>query len=948
MTARSATLFLVVLVGAVCAAASDPIERIAEFPAAPWSLTTGDVDGDGTQEIIYGAIDNGLYVYAKGSSRRLADIGGYAFDVVCLDVDGDGADEIACVVADWPSHVYCFKADGTLLWKREATLCYTAMQKGRNAGGEFLAATDLAGGVDILSPSGDVLQTWKSYQVEGETKRLPALSAVTCADLDGDGSDEIIVGGYRGGVWALNERAEQVWFHATFVDSGSHEGWSTQIPKPVTTGGREYYIDLQRGGLFARNLRSADIDGDGDPEILGGFFRSELMVIDHRGETVWRKVLNYDVVDHMLDYIHMDQRGVFKDSLAKSQPFFDFVDAPDGKGKWIVALQGREDILETSTYFGATDIFVLDGEGKQLVRDVRDASPFRIAALDGQTVYVSTGMDEADLLRVDVHALVSGGKSRYRHRKLTPAAQNWVDLDQALESTPPLPPTPGTPDKKIKVIVLYDHAMYDSYFFSHEALKHNILALHKHFNSGRDGRIEYVFRVNLQEVPSDRPDTRVGLQTHEEVLDFVDFCEDNQIPTILWLAHQADECLRPETIIEISNRAPNYFRGVMQVETGAMHHPLYTRFWKLTNQFLPTLAHNGHKLFLHSTGPYWSRALAADPELLGEAVKRYGQAIVPIIKLNNSQAAEYELGACLALWKAGHIKEWGYSSIDHWTFTNLCRMNAWKRTSHMGTVPMVGLGLGAEYILYYPPILRVDRDEAGMIRRIEERYPPLAHMSVIEQLIEKNMLEPVTVDQAASLSPLLFQSRRLPNERSETNNGILEKTVHFQQCQPNNVSAYGYGIGIGSSGVVPKTPYGIFGIVPKYLGLGALDGAVQAFDTDHHVLYENDAPLGIDGSVAFLKKTLAETQEKVPFHTPDAFCGVQQLDEGHWRLFLVDPGHLRQLGVSTDIQAAPRLHIARVTDRVSGTELEHTKQTIPVGIKPGLFRILDVVTATQE
>ena len=136
MTRRGFRCCLATLLPALLVSLSgngDPIEKYDELPAAPWSLASGDVDGDGTDECVYGAIDNGLYVWDNGENRKVGDVGGYAFDIVCLDVDGDGQEEIVCAVADYPSHVYCFRADGTLLWKQAVELCCTALQQGRNA-----------------------------------------------------------------------------------------------------------------------------------------------------------------------------------------------------------------------------------------------------------------------------------------------------------------------------------------------------------------------------------------------------------------------------------------------------------------------------------------------------------------------------------------------------------------------------------------------------------------------------------------------------------------------------------------------------------------------------------------------------------------------------------------------------------------------------------------------
>jgi len=179
----------------------------------------------------------------------------------------------------------------------------------------------------------------------------------------GDGEDDIVTSHYRGGVTAFRAGGTQLWYAASSDTSKGWERFGVVVPEPVRINGKEFIIELQRGGNFARNLRIADLDNDGRPEVLAGFFRSQLMALSNSGRLLWNKILNYDVVHHMMGYVHMDQRGVYKDSVAKSHPIFEIAGRPDGK-KWIVALQPREDILNTSTHFGATDIFILDARGR--------------------------------------------------------------------------------------------------------------------------------------------------------------------------------------------------------------------------------------------------------------------------------------------------------------------------------------------------------------------------------------------------------------------------------------------------------------------------------------------------------------------------------------------------------------------------------------------------------
>ena len=60
-------------------------------------------------------------------------------------------------------------------------------------------------------------------------------------------------------------------------------------------------------------------------------------------------------------------------------------------------------------------------------------------------------------------------------------------------------------------------------------------------------------------------------------------------------------------------------------------------------------------IFMHTTGPFWSQATAADPEGLGRLIRDHGKLLAPFVKTNNSQSAEHEVGAVLALWKASPV-----------------------------------------------------------------------------------------------------------------------------------------------------------------------------------------------------------------------------------------------------------------------------------------------------
>ncbi len=907
------------------------------MPSGVWSVGFVRPGGDGPATLVLGGMDHRIYKLSGREPVAIAKVGGPPLRVLGADLNGDGTEEIVVAAADYPSHLYAFGLDGTLIWKAKAEGCYVDAAAGTARGKPVIAAVDFFGGVDLYDSSGKRVRTIRSVSTPAGPRRISEPTTVALGDLDGDGEDDIVTSHYRGGVTAFRAGGTQLWYAASSDTSKGWERFGVVVPEPVRINGKEFIIELQRGGNFARNLRIADLDNDGRPEVLAGFFRSQLMALSNSGRLLWNKILNYDVVHHMMGYVHMDQRGVYKDSVAKSHPIFEIAGRPDGK-KWIVALQPREDILNTSTHFGATDIFILDARGRILQRDIRDATWFRLAVDPARPdeLWLVNRVTCADLYRTRLGRLAEG-LPKQRINDITPPVRNWLDAGVQLSQRPRLAKTPEAPERKVSIVVLYDHASFDMYFFGFEALKHNLLAMNRFFNGRGLRNVEYIFRVNLQEIPHGRTDTQVGLVTRQQAFQLAEFVEKHKIPVILWLSHGTAVTLSPETMIGFSERAPTAFRGVMQVESGGLTTPAYRQFLGVLRRIAPRFAAAGQKIFMHTTGPFWSQAPAVDPDGLGRLIREDGKLLVPFIKTNNSQWAEQEIGAVLALWKAGYIDEWGYTSIDHWTFTNIFRMNAFKMASHMGAVDIAALGLGARYILYYPPIIGVDRDTEGKIQRVHELSPQLAHMKVIEQLVEKRMMEPVAPGQVQSLAPILFTVNRLPDRTYGSRKpGILMKTIHFQQTAPGNASTMFYGPGIGSSKMVPPTPHGIYGILPFYLDARRVPGIRRVFATD---LYS------VDGGPAAVERAMA--REPMLFRADGAFTGIQQFSGGRYRICLVDPGHIDQRGVSTRLRYQGPGRIAEVTDRVSGAAAPYQGNVVPVNVKPGLFRILDVAIRTS-
>jgi len=176
------------------------------------------------------------------------------------DLDGDGRPEWLVAGKDGAT---AFSADGTMLWRFPTDQPCRAIDAGDLNGD---GTTEVALGCDdtrayVLDASGDEL--W-SHECTGSTASLagpPMVDMVRIADLDGDGTAELVVGSN--------------WVHC--LDADGNLLW-------------ERYLRMARGqtcGEF-RGGAVADIDTDGDLEVVAPFLYSyhSMLVLDHAGEVV--------------------------------------------------------------------------------------------------------------------------------------------------------------------------------------------------------------------------------------------------------------------------------------------------------------------------------------------------------------------------------------------------------------------------------------------------------------------------------------------------------------------------------------------------------------------------------------------------------------------------------------------------------------------------------------
>ena len=211
------------------------------------------------------------------------------------DITGDGNTEIIIGSANWRTYVYNYL--GELLWDEvcwaHTPTCGDAFDLTGDGTREVVMCNSCLSAV-VYSSDGEVIGSGGG--------RHGGVPAVRCADLDGNGKGEIIVGDRTGMIWFQEWKGRDLprydtGMDITAIEVGDLDGDGKLETVAASRNYMLYFFDsdgqlLRQVNLLTavRDLAIADLTGDGIPEIIAACEDGTVKVLDAEGQVIaWFK-----------------------------------------------------------------------------------------------------------------------------------------------------------------------------------------------------------------------------------------------------------------------------------------------------------------------------------------------------------------------------------------------------------------------------------------------------------------------------------------------------------------------------------------------------------------------------------------------------------------------------------------------------------------------------------
>jgi len=823
-----------------------------------------DLDGDGVAEVLTGDVEHRLRVRSGGGTRWTFDLSGLPCDIACGDREGDGPLEIAVATMNAAGDVMVLSTDGEPIWTRSIDDGRCSRVAWADLDGDGSQELIIGSGPHLWAHGDDWELRWE-LDVGG-----PRLVGLTAGDIDGDGRDEVLAG-YSAQtlrVVALDDDGRILW---------------------------RFNPDDWPGSAAISSLFVADIDADGAPEVVGAGDEEAVFALEADGTEMWR---------------HLKSRGRRETLLAAPVTY-------GGETRILLLARNR---LQVRSGDGALRFESDSG----LTFIGAHASP-----QEPNAVYVaSSGLRDPHCYRLEFAA---DGDNELPEQRVPDPVGPGLDHAFAAVSDLPLMPRPAAASRTFHVLLYRNN-------------RQQVEAVWDTLRTRSGENVEYEILSYVKELPVELH--RFPMSSHEEILEYAGFFEERGIPFWLFVCHGCRPWITVETAAEILAAAPQTCRGFYSAEdTSHYATDLFYDWLAWVGEMIELCHQHGRRVILKQMFDAWS-LVASDREVY-DVLFRHPETVIPMFATNNAHAPELQIGGMVGLWRAGACHDWGMSS-QHWAW-NWGRDCSWRLETADICPPDIILRMDLAAASLGCTYFHVEGGQRWLSRDGEVEPEATRHRELLYRMMDRNLIVPPGAERLEGLSPLVIARRTdlgelrglqvgTPRGRIGTRlrDGLLGVGASMQTVREDYLPAHAYGLRHYFDGFFPATAFGCVPLVPEWL---APSGRV--IRTDGAQVSVGDRTMAATEAMPEVLRVLEAAAAKLPLQTGDAFLSAQRWGEEH-RLVLVDPGFLAPKGSLATVVLRLERPPETVVDLLTGESIPLAHGTLTVQIPPGGFRLLSV------
>ena len=844
----------------------------------------------------------------------------FVFDLKLGDIDQDGRQETAVVTAQ--GELLLLNAEGKRMWSFQSSLPLYNVVIGNLVGDGNLEIA--CGGIDrfvyILDHQGKLLG--KSASVERLVHRLAT------GNLDDDAYDELLV---------IEDRTVA---HVMDFDRGVVRSvWR----KPLRVPNENINWENPAGKFFAFSVHIDDLDGDGVNEILLGdtfFNKQAVMVVSRSGEPRW-------ISDGVPPFSRMDasQTEFYSTAFVRSADIF-----PEIAGKEVVSVAGSLFRIWTS-----------DG---RLLGAKNAAVGFTDLEAKGNQLYLAScpnGDDHIYTLAIDSTWQAEVAQLQFRG-KIQRIKENTARIKQLIINHPAMPVSDKQYDIRVgfgSVVTtpegLLRHQEQERWF--RRKYPYDNLRVVRQIKA-----MEHTPPVDASGKPWSperwRVDALHGTQSVREIVEQAAWIEQQKIPTYFYIGHSCMPFISLATVDKVMNAAPTYCLGFLTAEDEQIERlprymadffrPLTQLGWEQAEKIAST----------KNKGTWWMSSPSI-PEVY-QALFEYPhrKVVMAATEDSNSRTPELNLMGRGGLWQAGLLT---HNEVSiHGDLFSFNRFHQWEypKAGHpylrlLVAHTTLGMTHVAQRIRENPP-----HSDQDTFKAIDQESTELFY-----HLLGKGIVFSPDRKDILGYSPLGIVVHQ-PSEKwlTDAHNGHApERWVDDEELHravfPHNGSLWGmtntpehafqkvifnkerqFGMQL------PPTPYGLVAFVPEHANRDSVAHVHDWWHTDGTYVWKNEGQKYTGQEAANrLRADFEAAANQLPFRQEgDAvFMQTVRMAEGHYRLFLVDPGWInpQDRDVTVRVQLPGEYRVTNVLNNTPHSVANHRFSTT---VPAGLFTILDV------